>query len=381
MYEKIDENLINKVQILEGLQKVRCILWVVDFEVAKSQIIEFFGQDCIEGEFPFLNAIGICVENDALLNLSEFSWVEYVSSVQKANIFLNKSREDLEINDLHKMGVLGQNVCVAVVDTGIYPHLDFVLGKNRIKVFKDFVSNKEFPYDDNGHGTFVAGVVAGSGLVQNGKYRGVAPCCDLAILKALNSDGETQGFTILKAMQWIVDNKNKYNIKVVCMSFGSTPLSKNDPLILGAKALWENGIVVVCAGGNDGPNRSTIKSPGACPNVITVGSADKIKDLSKIKVAPFSSRGPAFDFIKPDIIAPGVEIVSTTNSTNFYTKMTGTSVSTPFVAGMCALMLGQNSTLSPNFVKSLIMASAVSVDDEKNACGSGMLNAGNIFMY
>ncbi len=380
MIEKIDVNLLNKVSALKK-EDFSCIVWVINFWEAKKKLLDTFGENCIVAEFPFLNAVAIKIKSGDLFKLSQFCFVEYVSSVQNASVFLNKARNDLDINDLHSMGVVGSGVCVAVIDTGIYPHLDFCMGHNRIVVFKDFVGGKSSPYDDNGHGTFVAGVLGGSGLVYNGKFKGVAPGCDLVILKALDKNGETQGVTILQAMQWIVDNKDTYNIKVVCMSFGSVPLSKNDPLIAGVKVLWENGIIVVCAGGNDGPQPNTIKSPGACPSVITVGSCDIIDSLEDVKVASFSSRGPAFDFVKPDILAPGLEIISTDNSEKFYTQMTGTSVSTPFVAGMCALILGENPKLSPNFVKGLIMASAVTIDDDKNSCGSGLVNAKNIFIY
>jgi len=378
---KIDPILLTTPKVLENNKKVNCVIWVLDFEEARRNLKQLFGEDCIVGEYPFLNVFGIQIEDADLLKLSNYQWVEYVSSVQTASVFLHKSRQDLDINDLHRMGLQGQKVCIAIIDTGCYPHLDFVGGHNRVKFFKDFIRDKKVMYDDNGHGTFVTGVLGGSGLVQNGKYRGVAPACDLVVLKALNQNGETQAFTILNAMQWIVDNHKKYNIKIVCMSFGSIPLDRNDPLIAGAKVLWENGIVVVCASGNDGPEPKTIRSPGACPNVITVGSSDIVKDLSNIKVALFSSRGPSFNYVKPDIIAPGVNIVSTHNSPKFYTKMTGTSVSTPFVAGMCALILSQNQFLSPNFIKSLLMASALEVNEDKNACGSGFLNARNIFLY
>ena len=377
MEEKIDSRLLYKISLLEEDSFIYCIVWLVDYEKSKAELKQNFDESCFVGYYPFLNAVGMKIKQKDLLKLSSLYCVEYVSSIQKASIMLEKSRKDLEINDLHKMGIMGQGVRVAVIDTGCYPHLDFLGGVNRIVHFEDFLGGKKFTYDDNGHGTFVAGVLGGSGLVQNGKYRGVAPQCDLVILKALDKDGETEALTILNAMQWIIDNQKRYDIKIVCMSFGSIPLGKNDPLIIGVKALWDSGIVVVCAAGNDGPNENTIKSPGACPNVITVGSCDVIDDIHNIKVAPFSSRGPAFDFIKPDIIAPGVDIISLKNSTEFYTTMSGTSVSTPFVAGMCALLLSQNPHLSPNFIKSLLMASAIEIDQQKNWVGSGLLSAHN----
>ena len=244
--QKIDPTLLDKTQVLRKQpKKINCVIWVVDFDEAKNTLYHLFGADTVVGEYPFLNALGLQIEDADLIKLSNFQWVEYVSSVQRASIFLDKARQDLDINDLHQMGLLGQNICVAVIDTGCYPHMDFVMGHNRIKYFKDFIGNRKVMYDDNGHGTFVAGVLGGGGLVRNGLYRGVAPACELVILKALNHSGETQAFTILNAMQWIVDNHKKYNIKVVCMSFGSIPLEKNDPLMAGAKVLWENGIVVV----------------------------------------------------------------------------------------------------------------------------------------
>lgn len=376
--DKIDINLLKNVCVLNSEQKIlKCFVFLknkhnrLENIVPKKQILEYF---------PFLNAYLININQKDLKTLCDFEFVLYVSSVQKASILLYNSRKYLKVNDIHKLGFLGDGITCAVIDTGCYPHLDFCLGHNRIKKFVDFVDDKTKLYDDNGHGTFVCGVLAGNGLCFNGKYKGIAPNCDLVVLKALDKNGETQAVTILKSMQWILDNKEKYNIKVVCMSFGSSPIEKNDPLVEGAKILWENGICVVCAGGNDGPNHSSIKSPGVCPNVITVGSADKIDSLNEIKVAPFSSRGPAFDYIKPDIIAPGVDIVSTTNNKKFYTTMSGTSVSTPFVAGFCSLLLQKNTSFSPNHLKSILMANAQTLNGNQNDFGSGFVDLSNLFL-
>lgn len=370
-FEKIDGALFD-VSVLENKKAQNCVVFVKDFKKSKIKIKELFGESVILFEYPFLNAFGVSLESKSLDILSRFDFIEYVSSIKKANILLYNSRKFLKINQLHKKGILGAGTTVAVIDTGIKSHLDFVLGRNRIVCFKDFLNGKHYPYDDNGHGTFVSGVLAGSGIVEDGKFRGVAPGANLVVLKALDKKGETQVLTILSAMQWVVDNAKRYNIRVVCMSFGSTPQGENDPLILGAKVLWENGIVVVCAAGNDGPNENTIKSPGACPNVITVGSLDNLKDL-ELKIAPFSSRGPAFDFVKPEVIAPGVDIIST-GLKDFYTTMSGTSVSTPFVAGLCALMISEHPKLTPNLVKSLIINNATKICSDENECGNGIIN-------
>lgn len=376
--QKIDKALIDQVGILSENGMLECIVFlkcgVFSFVCLKNIV----GKNGIIKHFPFINAVLVRIKRKDLSKLCSFSFVEYVSSIQKASILLYNSRKFLKINKVHQMGITGFGVTVAVIDTGCHPHLDFCLGRNRLHKFCDFVHEKQLPYDDNGHGTFVCGVLCGNGLVLNGKYMGIAPQANLIAIKALNEDGETTAKTILSAMQWVLDNKDKERIKVVCMSFGSTPLENNDPLMEGAKILWENGICVVCAGGNDGPEGKSIKSPGSCPNVITVGSITKLEE-KKLKVAPFSSRGPAFDYIKPDILAPGVEIYSTINNNNFYSKMTGTSVSTPFIAGICALMLQRDKSLAPNDIKRILMENASKIDDEQNACGSGVVNIENIF--
>ncbi len=308
-----------------------------------------------------------------LEQVKQFWFVKKTLESKKSDVLLKKSRKFLKIDDLHKQGFLGQGVTIAVIDTGCHPHLDFVVGTNRIVCFKDFLQNKIFPYDDNGHGTFVSGILCGNGIAKGGKFKGIAPKSKLVSLKALDKNGETLAHNILRAMDWVLNNAKNYNIKVVCMSFGSEVQTKDDPLIKGAEALWDSGIVVVCAAGNDGPKQGSIKSPGASPKVITVGSVKKLDSKSQIYPAEFSSRGPAFEFFKPDLIAPGVEIVSTTNTKNFYTKMSGTSVSTPFVAGLCALMLSRFE-LSPNEIKFFLQQTATKTPFSPNETGSGLIN-------
>ena len=180
-------------------------------------------------------------------------------------------------------------------------------------------------------------------------------------------------------MQWIYENKDKFNIKVVCMSFGSQPLDVNDPLMLGAEALWNEGIVVVAAAGNSGPQKSSIKSPGISGKIITVGALDdgrnnESNNSKNYKTASFSSRGPAYNFYKPDCLAPGVDIICASNKDDFYTKMSGTSVSAPIVAGSVALLLEKNPNLTPNQVKSKIMRSCQKIEFDRNSEGLGLIN-------
>ena len=371
--KKLDPNLLSRVKVQSSASlKLGCLIYVRNINTAKRELAKRFNQQAIVGEYPFIDAIGLCATVPELEYLADCTWVEYISGQVAVSALLDKTRAILGIDELHDEGICGQGVTAVVIDTGAYPHLDITLGHKRILKFKDFINNKSVPYDDNGHGTFVAGVLAGNGVVSNGKYGGIAPMANIIVLKALDNLGQTETFTILNAMQWVYENKHRYKIKVVCMSFGSNPLPKNDPLIRGAESLWDSGIAVVCAGGNDGPAPNTIKSPGSSAKIITVGSA-KYTD-GHFNVADFSSRGPARNRVKPDLLAPGVDITGTKNSTDFYTTMSGTSVSTPFVAGVAALLYQKYPHYSPNQIKSLLLHTAIRLPCDPNSCGRGLLN-------
>ena len=203
---KIDPQIWDKVFTYSNKDlKIDCLVWLFD-NTKKPK----FNQFC--HFYPFINAVGVCDSYKNILSLSEFETVRYISCAKTtAKVYLNRVCNFVESQTLFRAGLGGNGVCVAVLDTGCSPHLDLVLGKNRIKKFVDFLNKKEHCYDDNGHGTFVCGVVAGNGLLSNTKYHGIAPKSELVVLKALDQNGETQVFTILDAMQC--------DIKVCCMSF------------------------------------------------------------------------------------------------------------------------------------------------------------------
>ena len=262
----------------------------------------------------------------------------------------------------------GRGVTVAVIDTGIYPHLDFLLMRNRIAAFKDCIAGKETPYDDNGHGTAVCGVIAGNGAMSCGRGRAAAYKASLAVVKAIDAKGEGNALHILEGMQWIYSNRRKYNIRVVNMSFGSRPLGAGDPLVLGAEALWRCGITVVASAGNLGPEGSTILPPAVSPSVVTVGGA------SGGSAAAFSSRGPAGAFRKPDLLAPAENVRST--APGAYGLNTGTSMAAPQIAALSALAYEAEPDILPDKVKELLLASCVPVDGcAGNVCGEGIIDA------
>jgi serine protease AprX len=257
----------------------------------------------------------------------------------------------------------------------MYPH-------SRIRYFKDFVHNRNVPYDDNGHGTFMSGVAAGNGYMSRGKYIGVAPKANIISLNAMDKDGGGDSMQILRAMQWIIDNKKFYNIRVVSISLGAFPkkVPSNDMLSVGAGAMWDAGLFVAAAAGNSGPVPGSITTPGVNPKVMTVGAVDdkRTVDKSDDVVADFSGRGPVGKMTKPDILAPGVDIVSTAsfvtkNQKNGYTKMSGTSVATPIIAGAAALILQSNPKLRPDDIKNMLQKHAYPLTGIKNNEGAGIV--------
>ncbi|MBI3927565.1 MAG: S8 family peptidase [Armatimonadetes bacterium] len=209
----------------------------------------------------------------------------------------------------------GEGVTIAVIDTGLYPHPDFVTPVNRVVAFVDFVEGRTIPYDDNGHGTHVAGDAAGSGLLSGGLYRGAASKANLVGIKVLGADGSGTTSDIIKGIQFAIEHKDDLNIRVINLSLGHKAKKKyeDDPVDQAVKAAHDAGIVVMAAAGNDGPDRKTICAPGDSPFVVTVGAADdsNTADRADDFVAEFSSRGPTlYGASKPDLVAPGVSIMA-----------------------------------------------------------------------
>ena len=377
--QKIDAKLLSSISTLGEEKKIDCFVFFSDIN-GKKDFLEHKGLHILD-EYLFIKVMHCEALRQQIFSLSELSFVTFIASNPTASSLMYVSKKVLATQ---KTKLTGEGVTTAFIDTGVQPHCDFLLGKNRIKIFKDFIKNKTDCYDDNGHGTFVCGVCAGNGSLSAGKYCGIAPKSEIIALKALDAAGEASASKILDAMQWVYENYKKFKIKVVTMSFGSEPIGVNDPIMAGAEALWDEGVVVVAAAGNSGPEYQTIKSPGVSSKIITVGGIDdnrvndEIFNKNYFEIANFSSRGPAFKMAKPDMVAPSVDIISCGRQKN-YMHLSGTSVAAPMISGLCALLFETNEKLTPNQIKRILINSCQPLGFDMNQEGFGLPKFDKVF--
>lgn len=290
-------------------------------------------------------------------------------------------------DSLHLHQITGKGVTVAIVDSGLWETNALALdtsGKSRILSRYDAIKNisgKE-AFDDSGHGTHMASVIANSDPVTKngqptGTFKGVAPDVNLVAVKAFDVEGHGDFLDIVRAIQYVVDNREALNIKVLNLSFSARPRWHYwlDPINQAAMKAWASGITVIAAAGNEGPDAMTIGSPGNLPYLITVGAVTDswtVGARDDDYIPDFSSRGPTPNaHIKPDLVAPGGHMTGITRPGSTLTKeypdyllktgefvMTGTSQASALVSGMVALLLQLEPDLTPDDIKCKLMSSA-----------------------
>ena len=315
---------------------------------------------------PLLAALpGITVTPD--VSVSVQSVPESTGPHTPSDVFLQQTGATRLASD----GDTGQGVTVAVLDTGIDNLPDF---SGRLVGGVDLTGGNN-PYQDSyGHGTFVAGLIAGDGASSNGQYSGEAPGANLVSIKVAGADGTTHLGTLISGLEWAVDHQNRYGIKILNISLGLKPTESTvlNPLDQAVEAVWNSGIAVVVSAGNAGPFNGTILSPGDDPLVITVGALDDMATTSAAddEMTDFSSVGPTSPdgWVKPDLVTSGRSVVSLAapgstvyddnpsariGAANFVGS--GTSFSAAITSGAAALVLADNPGLSPNQIKARLL--------------------------
>ncbi len=340
-----------------------------------------------------------------------------VSLINKAMPKQGKKRDTfyptiVRANEAHKQGITGAGVTVAVIDSGSAHKKQLINdSQDNKRLFHTFdATNDENPNqaaDDNGHGTHITSIIANNTSTyslsgeKTESYNGIAPDANLVVVKAFDKYGSGSYSDILQAIEYVVENREELNIKVLNLSFSAIPKTYywEDPVNQALMVAWKMGITVVAAAGNQGPDAMTIGVPGNNPYVITVGALSENyspSDASDDFITSFSSAGPSYEgFVKPELVAPGGHIqgllkkdsyIGETyplyNDGNGYFTLSGTSQSTAITSGIVALMLQNNPNLSPDDIKCRLMYSAkVAVTDAGDLAysvfqqGSGLVDA------
>lgn len=331
------------------------------------------GKLAVSRRFQLVNGFAATLSKGQIKRLSKFDEVVHIEEDSEVEIFNDGAQAAFGVAAARQhSGLSGSadgnvnsfsrdDLVVAVIDTGIdATHLD--LDEGKVIAFKDWVNGRTTPYDDNWHGTHVAATIAGDGDARGDRlYQGVAPGAALIGLKVLNASGSGSLSNVAAAIDWVVANRALYGIEAISLSLGSIGCSNGtDTASLALNRAADAGVVPVVAAGNSGPGACSIGSPGAAAKAITVGAMADTASYG-FKQADWSSRGPTADNrIKPDISAPGVSITSAhANTSSGYLTKSGTSMATPFVAGVTLLMRQLNPALSAQQVKDLIMQTAI----------------------
>jgi serine protease AprX len=384
--DKLDAALRGRAAVPRQLTRV--IIRTADFAALEALVGSLGGRS--GRRLTGIGALAAEVPDAALAELAQAPFIHSISLDRRLHGTLERTGLTIGARWVtENLGVDGTGVGVAIIDSGVTRAHDD-LGGNRVVQFVDFVDFQAQPHDGYGHGTHVAGIIAGNGYDSGGARRGIAPGAHLLVLRALDELGDGFISNAIAAIDYAIDQRAAYNVRVINLSVaaGVYESYNTDPLTVAARRAVEAGIVVVTAAGNHGrDDKGTqqlggITSPGNSPWVLTVGASSHngTPDRGDDSLAPFSSLGPSrIDLVhKPDLVAPGVgmESLADPGSTLFvgrpaariwgsvatnsqpYLSLSGTSMAAPVVSATAALMLQANPALTPAAVKRILQASA-----------------------
>lgn len=291
---------------------------------------------------------------------------------------MERVKKQIGYEEVLRQGLTGKGIGIGVLDSGVILHPDF---EYRIRGFRDFVYGKDGPYDDLGHGTHVCGILAGSGRLSKGRYMGMAPKADLYVGKVLDRQGNGDIDILLEGLNWLLDNRERFGIRLINVSVGTKSQredekwrEKEEKIAEIEEKIFKAGILLVAAAGNFGPKPRSLSLLGEDEETISVGCHDGAYKLpGKRMCEDYSGRGPSrYVMKKPDIVAPGTEIISCGKKS--YVRKSGTSMSTPIITGALALAMEKYPQKSPEEIKRKLMLSARDLGEPFTKQGWGMID-------
>ncbi len=356
------------------------------------------------GQLPLVNGLVATLDHNGIVSLSNQQNVVYISKDRPLQPSFDNAAPAVNASAAWQSNYTGVGISVALIDSGVNSHADLLttglLPLSRVVYNQSFVPGDSKTTDAYGHGTHIAGLIAGDGLSSSGPlysqtFKGIAPGAQIVNLRVLDANGSATDSTVIAAISQAISLKTRYNIRVINLSLGHAVYEsyKLDPLCVAVEKAWKNGIVVVVAAGNNGrylptSGYATVTSPGNDPYVLTVGSMKPMGTPQRTDdlIASYSSKGPTMlDHIaKPDVVAPGNLLVSTETSntalyntetsnqvpysayvyggssspSKTYFQLSGTSMATGVVSGMVADLLQALPTMTPDQVKARLMKTA-----------------------
>ncbi|MGH4122774.1 MAG: S8 family serine peptidase [Clostridium sp.] len=385
---KLDPTL-NHALLSNLYENYRVIIYCKSLEIKTMDKIKSLKCDILR-HISGVNCICAILTPSAIDKLLEYPQVAYITLDSYAHLCGNSILSSNGISFQTNYDLTGKGIGVGLVDSGVYPHVDLLNPTNSIKKFVDFVNNLNYPYDDNGHGTFMSGLICGSGSGSKGMYKGVAKDSHLYVIKAFDKLGKGFISDILFSLETLIVESSDFNIKIICLPFETL---ETDEFILSLfSKLFDlaisKGLVVIVPSGSNKSIKSSIRGIATLNNCITVGGYD---NTFSTKIYEYSSCGPFKKQDKPNLISACVDICSLISDTKFisekngvklypphitnlYTTYTGTSCSAAFISGICALLYENNKNLCFKDTLALLKISSNLLNFPKYMQGSGIIN-------
>jgi serine protease AprX len=339
---------------------------------------------------PSINCICAILTPSAIDRLLEYPQVAYITFDSYAHLCGNSILSSNGLSFQNNYELTGKGIGIGIIDSGVYPHCDLLNPSSKIKKFVDVINNLNYPYDDNGHGTFVSGLICGSGYGAKGMYRGVAKDSHLYVIKAFNKIGKGFISDILFSLETLITEAEDFNIKIICLPFETL---ETDEFVLSLfsklfDAAIAKGMVVIVPSGSGNNIKGSIRGIATLSNCITVGGYDS---TATPKIYEYSSCGPYQKLDKPNLIAACVDICSLISDTKFvsekngvklypshitnlYTSYTGTSCAAAFISGICALLYENNKNLCFKDTLALLKISSSLINCPKYMQGAGVID-------
>lgn len=325
-----------------------------------------------------------------ILRLLEYPEVRYITFDEYLFLCGMSVGTANNINFKNTFSLSGNNIGIGLIDSGVYPHPDLTTPSNRIYSFTDLINNLAYPYDDNGHGTCIAGIICSNGQTSNSLYSGIAPHSKLYCYKAFDAHGKGFASSVLFSLENLISNAENLNIKLLCLPF---ELLSHNVFITEAfnqtflKAIEKN-ITPIISSGSIANKSNFINGISSLSSCITVGGIDS---LNSSKPYEFSSCGYYKKIFKPDLSAAATNITSLNSDTGYisekdgkkvypnklganYKTFSGTSLSTAFICGVCALLYESNNDLTFKDIQSLLKLASTPKDFNKEDIGEGILD-------